>query len=410
MDLAVVAVTTETTKYISQPGKGTTFEDPVAAVKRTVKAIKRLHPTINKIVALTHIGYEGDIRLAKETTDISLIIGGHSHTLLGAPELHPCSQCQADNASGNMTGAAGSYPTIVNNAKGEEVFVVTSYRWGEYLGYIDLEFDRRGRIVSYEGAPIHLTNATAEDPKVKARVKNYAKGFDVFAKQIVGFTETPLDQTTCQTMECNLGDLVCDAMAAFSPSNTTSVFLSGGAPLPEGTVFAGALTNAGGIRAGIEGPGNMTYQQVLEVFPFGNTVTELKFSATQLWNIFEGIVSKQNQEDPALAVTSFVQVSSSIRFEYDPAGAVGSRLKSLTVGDGKVVSKNDTTTTYILGTIDFLATGGDGFWPAKSATEFVTLDTLDSVFVTYLKKLGERQGSPTGVARINIQLDGRISP
>lgn len=83
MDLAVVAVTTETTKTISRPGEGTTFEDPVAAVKRTVQYIKKFHRDVKRIVALTHIGYDQDIRLAQETTDISLIVGGHSHTLLG---------------------------------------------------------------------------------------------------------------------------------------------------------------------------------------------------------------------------------------------------------------------------------------------------------------------------------------
>jgi 5'-nucleotidase len=82
-DLAIVAVTTETTKSISNPGEGTTFEDPVAAVKRTVAYIKRHHRNVKRFVALTHIGYSQDIALAQESTDISLIIGGHSHTLLG---------------------------------------------------------------------------------------------------------------------------------------------------------------------------------------------------------------------------------------------------------------------------------------------------------------------------------------
>ncbi|KAF8173271.1 hypothetical protein BJ912DRAFT_1147893 [Pholiota molesta] len=54
---------------------------------------------------------------------------------------------------------------------GEEVFVVTSYRWREYLGYIDVEFDYRDKIVSYKGAqPSASRNTTAESPKLKAEV------------------------------------------------------------------------------------------------------------------------------------------------------------------------------------------------------------------------------------------------
>jgi len=142
--LAILALTTPDTAKISKPSNLTTFEDPISAAQRTVELIKKNHPTIHCIVALTHIGYYDDINLAQNTAGISLIIGGHSHTLLG-----------------DMAGAAGPYPTIINNLDGDEVFVVTAYRWGEYLGYIDVEYDCQGRIVTYEGAPIHLTNTTS---------------------------------------------------------------------------------------------------------------------------------------------------------------------------------------------------------------------------------------------------------
>jgi 2',3'-cyclic-nucleotide 2'-phosphodiesterase (5'-nucleotidase family) len=63
-----------------------------------------------------------------------LIIGGHSEIL------------------------QGPYPSIATNFDGEEVFVVTAYRWREYLGFIDVELDYRDKIVSYKGVPsIHLT-------------------------------------------------------------------------------------------------------------------------------------------------------------------------------------------------------------------------------------------------------------
>ncbi|RXW23186.1 hypothetical protein EST38_g2677 [Candolleomyces aberdarensis] len=398
MDLAIVAVTTETTKTISRPGEGTTFEDPVAAVKRTVQYIKRFHRDVKRIVALTHIGYSQDIRLAQETTDISLIVGGHSHTLL------------ADNTT--VPAAKGPYPTIVKNKKGEEVFVVTSYRWGEYLGYIDLEFDSRGRVVRYEGAPIHLTNTDnatkAEDPTLKAEVQEWAKGFEVYGRQIVGFTELPLDQTICLASECTLGDLTGDAIAAFAPSNTSSPINNGSSTTPgSGAIFAGAIMNGGGIRASIDGPANISLQQVLEVYPFGNTIVELPFTSTQLWNTFESIVSKSNVEDPSIPVTSFVQVSSSIRLTYDPNAAVGSRLKSLTVANGAEEVTKDGAKTYTVATIDYLAAGGDGFWPPRDPASYVTLDTLDQVFVNHFRGLGALQGRDVGSVR--VELDGRIS-
>jgi len=58
-------------------------------------------------------GYEEDIRLAQNTRNIHLIVGGHSHTPLG----------------GEAWYSQGPYPTIVKNLDGEEVFIVTSYRF-----------------------------------------------------------------------------------------------------------------------------------------------------------------------------------------------------------------------------------------------------------------------------------------
>lgn len=57
-------------------------------------------------------GYEQDIELAKNSRNIHLIVGGHSHTPLG----------------GDPSYSQGPYPTIVKNLDGKDVFIVTSYR------------------------------------------------------------------------------------------------------------------------------------------------------------------------------------------------------------------------------------------------------------------------------------------
>lgn len=355
-NLAVLAVTTETTATISKPSNQTTFEDPVAAAKRTVKHIKTVHPFVNRIVALTHIGYDKDIELAKSTTDISLIIGGHSHTLLG-----------------NMTGSKGAYPTIAKNLDGDEVFVVTSYRWGEYVSYIDVEFDWRGKIVKYEGAPIHLTNTTAEDPKLKAQVVDWEKAFVAYSSTVLGVTQNTLVQSTCQQGECTLGDFSADAMEDYR------------------TGVDGAIINSGGIRAEVDA-GNITLQQSLEVFPFGNSIAQLTFTGADLWDIFEGIVSDKNQKN-GQEVTSFVQTSRSIRLTHNPSNPIGSRLITLAIKGQPI----DLSKTYTISTLDYLATGGDSFWPPRS--DFATLDTMDEVWANYVKAK-----SP-----INYTLDGRIA-
>ena len=355
--LAIVAVTTETTAGISSPGAGTTFEDPVAAAQRTVNAIKKKHKNIKRIVALTHIGYEKDIELAQKTKGIHLIIGGHSHTLLG-----------------DMAGAAGKYPTIETNKDGDEVFIVTSHRWGEYLGYIDVQYNRHGKIVGYTGAPFHLTNTTAENPKLKKQVKTWAEKFTEYSGKILGTTATPLVQSTCQTEECTLGDFSADSMADFR--NGTAV---------------GAIINAGGIRQEIDA-GDISLQQALETFPFGNSIVEMTFTGEELWKIFEGTFSRVSEFN-GLAVTSGAQISKGLRVSYNPANAVGGRLITLEIQGKPVVL----TETYTIITLDFLAGGGDNFWPAR--TDFTMLDTMDEVWADYV----------TATSPIDYKLDGRIS-
>ena len=357
-DLAVIGLTTETTPGVSNPDPGTKFLNVTAAIQETIDFIRK-EKLATRIVAMTHIGYEEDKKLAQNTKGLYLIIGGHSHTPLG-----------------NFTGAQGPYPTIEKNLDGEEVFVVTAYRWGEYLGALDISFDEEGRIVKFTGAPIHMINTTTVDTKLQTQVREWAAPFLELSKQVVGKTNVLLDQSTCQQGECNIGDAVSDAVQWYRGSNTDA-----------------AITNSGGYRASIDA-GDITLGQVLTTMPFGNAVVDLTFTGGDLWKSFEGIVSKVSQFNGQI-VTSFVQVSKNIKFKYNPAAPVGSRLVELSI-NGNPLSASDTN-PYKISTWDFLASGGDNFWPKQS--DFAILDTQDEVFVAYLK-----QSSP-----LTGQLDGRIS-
>ncbi|KAI4862826.1 Metallo-dependent phosphatase [Hypoxylon rubiginosum] len=357
--LAVIGVTTETTSGISNPGDGTKFTDAIAAVQASIDEI-RSTTNITRIAAITHIGYEVDKRLAQETTGLQLIIGGHSHTLLG-----------------DMEGAEGKYPTIETNKDGDEVFIVTAYRWGEYLGYIDVTYDPDGKILAYHGAPIHLTNTTEQDEDLQEQIDEWRVPFEAFAAQQVGSTNVVLDQSTCQKQECALGDLVSDALLQYRVDG--------------GSDAAFALVNAGGIRATIDA-GPITRGQVLTSFPFGNAVVEVTYSGADLWKIFEGLASGINQFNQE-EITSFFQISRGIKVEYNPDNAVGSRLVRLTIGDAPV----DQAAEYKVVTVDFITGGGDNI--LEPVDDVISLDTMEEVLVEYIQK-----ASP-----IDFQLDGRIA-
>ncbi|KAF2843022.1 Metallo-dependent phosphatase [Patellaria atrata CBS 101060] len=357
-DLAVIGVTTEETSNIANPGEGTTFSPVVEAVQNTIDFI---HETTNisRIAALTHIGYEEDQALAEQTKGLYLIMGGHSHTNLGDSE-----------------DAEGPYPTIVENADGEEVFIVTAWRWGQYLGYIDVTYDPDGKILAYHGGPIELNNQTAQDPDLQAQIDEWRVPFEEFAAEELGTSLSVLDQSTCQERECTLGNFMADAMLQYRLNLTNEVDF--------------ALINAGGIRAEIdEGP--ITRGEVLTAFPFGNAIVDLTFSGDEVWDILEGIISGVNLNNGE-EVTSFFQVSRGIEIEYNPENGNGSKLVSVKIGNETL----DREEEYTIVTLDFLAGGGDNFFTTE--TEFASLGTQDEVLVDYI-----RSQTP-----VNVTLEGRI--
>jgi 5'-nucleotidase len=315
---------------------------------------------ISRIAALTHIGYDKDMELAEATTGLQLIMGGHSHTLLG-----------------DMEDAEGKYPTIVENQDGDEVFVVTAYRWGEYLGYIDVTYDPQGKILAYHGAPIHLTNTTEQDADLQEQIDEWRGPFEEFAAEVLGTSNVELDQTTCQQQECLLGDFMADAMLDFYKNNGIDVDF--------------AIINAGGIRATID-EGDITRGEVLTSFPFGNSLVQIEVKGDDLWDVLEGIVTGVNVKNGE-EITSFFQVSTGIKIEYNPENDNNTRLISVTIGDEPLNNE----TTYQVVTLDFIAGGGDNFF--EPIADFITLDTQDEVLTKYIQSQ-----SP-----VDIKLDGRIS-
>ena len=63
----------------------------------------------DKVILLTHIGYEEDVALAPKLHGVDLIVGGHSHTFLDAP-------------------------TVCKDADGKPLPVVTDGCWGLEMG------------------------------------------------------------------------------------------------------------------------------------------------------------------------------------------------------------------------------------------------------------------------------------
>jgi 2',3'-cyclic-nucleotide 2'-phosphodiesterase (5'-nucleotidase family) len=77
-----VSVAMVTARMRAAPASAFLWDDPVAAA---LEAAAALRPESDLVVALTHIGHSDDCLLAEAGSDIDLVLGGHSHTVLERP-------------------------------------------------------------------------------------------------------------------------------------------------------------------------------------------------------------------------------------------------------------------------------------------------------------------------------------
>jgi 5'-nucleotidase len=320
--IGVFGVTTPDTTFISSPGPDVTFDDVTTTAQATVAALQGMG--VNKIVALTHIGYDLDLDLAAAVSGIDVIVGGHSHTPLGP-----------------MPNAVGDYPTMVSSPAGEAVLVVSAWEWGKYLGRLDVTFDAMGVVQTYNGAPIRIDATIPEDPAIAADVALYYEPVQQLAATVIGQTELLLDgnRPVVRSRESNLGNLICDAMLWKTQGVGSQV----------------CITNGGGIRAPINA-GDITVGNVLTVLPFGNTIATLGLTGADVVAALENGVSRWENTDGR-----FPQIGG-MRFSFDPARAAGDRILSVEIKNANgSFSPIDPDEIYIVTTNNFMRTGGDGY-------------------------------------------------
>lgn len=123
--------------------------DPVATVQSVVDRLTA--EGINKIILLSHAGYEADKRIARQTTGIDVIVGGHSHTYL----------------SNTLVPSQGPYPEVENG-----VPIVHAWPFGNTLGELQVTFDDSGTLISAVGDQIRLDADILEDAGIKALVSD----------------------------------------------------------------------------------------------------------------------------------------------------------------------------------------------------------------------------------------------
>ncbi len=313
--VAVMGLTLDPKGMISsRNSKGVKYLDAVETAD-SVAAYLKESQNADIIVALTHVGYENkylcDTKIAKETKNIDVIIGGHSHT-----EINP----QDPNA-----------PThLVENAAGKQVLIAQAGGAGKYLGEITINLDNKemsSRLILVDSRLDECIDAETEQ-----MLQPYHHEVDSLMSIIVANSAIKLERKQPPLI------------------NLISDFIKLEGERLSGKPVDVAFMNKGGIRNDLP-QGDISEGHLMMTFPFDNYVTVIELQGKDLIDAFAAIASRYH-----LSVNEGVEMAIDT---INPA-----ETKALIKGEPIVANK-----TYRVATIDYLSEGGDYMAPLEKGKE-----------------------------------------
>lgn len=329
---------------------GVKYLDGLEMANRTA-AMLRTDKQADYVVAISHIGYSGqkpysDIDIAAHSSDIDIIIGGHSHTLL-SPSGH-------------------GLKTRVANLRGDTVLIAQAGARGTQIGMIDLDLGSGQAVSSVIDIDSRLDNRI--DPAAASILDRYRSAVDSISSIRIGTAGADL-------MRDNWGlvNLVADFVA------------DAGGELCGRTVDL-AIMNRGGIRCDIDS-GAITQGLIMTMVPFDNHIEVMELKGSDLIDLLNVMASRGGNG-----------VSASVHAGFDPSTG---RCTDISVGGMPV----DNNRTYIVATLDYLADGGDYMTPLKHGHRFAR-----SEYMLFEDMIRHFVNGPLGTAHILPDTNRRMSP
>ncbi|WP_216333194.1 5'-nucleotidase C-terminal domain-containing protein [Rhizobium sp. X9] len=360
--IGIVGAVANDTAELATPGPNITIAEDVAKISEQVQKLKQ--DGVNKIIALTHVGYPRDLEFIAKIPDVDVVVGGHSHTLL----------------SNTDQKAEGPYPTLVDNPGGYKVPVVQAGQYSKYLGDLRVVFDDSGVVKESKGDPILIDSSFKPDEATLKRIDELKAPIEALKSKVVGTSEGPIegDRKICRVKECSMGNLVADATLARVKDQGITI----------------AFANSGGLRASIDA-GDVSMGEVLTVLPFQNTVATFQLKGEDIRAALENGVSQIDD-----GAGRFMQVSG-LKYSFDRSKPAGSRIVSVDVKEGETFVPLDPAKTYIVAANNYVRTGGDGFkvFATKAINAYDFGPNLEEAVAAYI----------TANSPYKPYTDGRIS-
>jgi 5'-nucleotidase len=356
--VAFIGMTLEGTPNIVTPSgvAGLTFNDEVETVNQLVPHLQA--QGVSSIVVLIHEGASGA----------------------------PGPGTTEDNCANGLNGALG---TIVPALDPEVDVVIAGHTNHEFICFvgdtlvtmadnngrlytdIDLQLNRVTKditVVAVDNVRNLRTVAPAID--LQALINKYDAISAPFANRVIGSATTLLSRAQNVAGESSLGDIIADsqllATASTGFGNAVIAFMNPG----------GIRTDITTASTGGEPVGDVTYGEVFNVQPFGNSLVTMTLTGTQIDTLLE-------QQWLGQVSPRILQVSSGLAYTWSQSAPNGSKVDPATITLNGIPI--DPAASYRVTVNSFLSDGGDNFFVLIQGTNrlggAIDLDALEAYFV-----------------------------
>ena len=389
----------------SSPGKDIKFHDEVETAKKMVAELQA--KGINKIIFLSHAGYEKNLEIAEKVSGIDVIITGDTHYLLG------------ESYKEYGLKPVAEYPKKIMSPAGEPVYVAEAWCYSHMVGNMKIKFNDKGVVTELKAEPtivigdnlFEVKNDKGEKSQLQGKEKEDIIKYVNSRKDIKFVKEDPAAQKVLARYKAEKNELGKKEIG-----NITQEIPGGSANRipndknPEGSLATTLVSetvlhtlknmgtgnidmvilNSGGVRISLT-PGKISYDDAYTLLPFtSNTIYILKMNGAEIKQVIEDSLNFALDGGSSGAFP----YGAGIRFEATREGTLGTRVKKIEVLDAKTNKwvPIDAKKTYTVGTNSYIAAGKDGYTtfgkiistPGREGTN--THLGVETSFINYVKE------------------------
>lgn len=295
---------------------------------------------IDKIILLSHSGYHNDVKIAKETSGIDVILGGHSHNLLTDIKLNK---------------------NLFYNKEGEPVVITQAGKDGEHFGILNLEFNEKGIITQAQNNVIETSKFNRTLP-TKYTIENI-----IGKPEHIGHINSAPPAPKNRLIE----------------NNPHANFMTDAIRHELGTDIA--IVNAGNIRGAFE-KGDIDSRMVTEITPFKNKMTVIKVNEKELVDAIKVGCKAMLTPDhkPGLIIPSGLKYTLTKKGELINLTFITKDNKEIPID----INNPNENKYYTMALDDFISKGGDGFSSLNKINEALAIYDFDKdvLICDYIKK------------------------